>query len=604
MKAIYLEPDEEITSVVDRLRELDDKEVAIVVPKRAALLQSIVNLKLLRFQAEQQGKQINIVTTDKTGRNLASAVGLTVHQKLPEKGEAVKESAVREEAEQPVEINYKSHLPKEPKKPSDEPSGVDIGYKKGKGPELVKREIKTPPEPVEAAAAPAVPEEAAEPAEPEAAEPVQAESVPEPPKPDAKPRFHVPKPKVSKPRAPKVTLPKVSLPKVALPKLGKPGRRLPIILVAALIVLLTGGTAAAVVLPKAIVTVTPKTDPFKAEIPVRFSTTAPRADTKDNIVPAKTIEVTKQGSLKAEATGRSIGGEKARGEITVVNELNRNQPLVVRTRFQTPDGKVFRAQSGIVVPAGGTTTVQVVADEGGADGNLKKGARLAIPGLHSTTAVYGRVDTNLSGGTAADTTTVSGDDVKRAESRLTRQLAEEGIADAKDKLAVGSTLNPEVAAITLLDSSEAPAVGTAAKQFTVQGRARITYFSYAEKDLKSVTEEDLKAKVPGGTTLVQQRRDVFAVRESSDQELDTVLIIRTSTAPGISEGDVAEEIAGKSPEEARRVITADGRATDVSIKLSPFWVRSVPGDAGKIEVHFSAGASAHPSAKPSATSGT
>ena len=84
MKALYLEPDEEITSVVDRLKEIDDEEVAIVVPKRAGLLQSIVNLKLLRYQAEQMKKKISLVTTDKTGRNLASAVGLTVHQKLPE----------------------------------------------------------------------------------------------------------------------------------------------------------------------------------------------------------------------------------------------------------------------------------------------------------------------------------------------------------------------------------------------------------------------------------------------------------------------------------------------------------------------------------------
>ncbi|HEY8108421.1 MAG TPA: hypothetical protein VIF43_00165 [Patescibacteria group bacterium] len=588
MKAIYLEPDEEITSVVDRLRELDDKEVAIVVPKRAALLQSIVNLKLLRFQAEQQGKRINIVTTDKTGRNLASAIGLTVHQKMPEKGQAVKESAVREEAA-PVEINYKQRPPKEPQKPSDEPSGVDIGYKKGKGPELVKHEVRTPPP---------APEPEPETPEPAAA-PVAKET---PPEPTAKegPRFTVPKPKVSKP---KVSLPRASLPSIRLPKLGGIGRKGPVAIAIALVVLLTGGTAAAVVLPQATVTIVPKTDPLKAEIPVRFSTTAPRLDAKDNIVPAKRIEVTKQGSLTAEATGRSLGGEPARGEITVVNELNRNQPLVVRTRFQSPDGKVFRAQSGIVVPAGGTTTVQVVADEGGTDGNIKKGARLSIPGLRSTTAVYGQVDKNLSGGTAADDTTISDGDVDRAKARLGVRLAEDGLADAKKKLPVGSTLNPEVAAISVLSSSASPGTGTAAKRFTVKGTVRITYFAYDEQDLERVVEEDLKAKVPGGTTLVQQRDERFAVRESSDEELNTLLIVDTFTAPGLSKEDVAEEIAGKSPKEARRIITAEGQATDVTIKLSPFWVRSVPGDTGKIDIRFSAdpGASPGPTAKPAVT---
>ncbi|MEX2043542.1 MAG: hypothetical protein WD926_01455 [Patescibacteria group bacterium] len=583
MKAIYLEPDEEITSVVDRLRELDDDEVAIIVPKRAALLQSIVNLKLLRFQAEQQGKRINIVTTDKTGRNLASAVGLTVHQKLPEKGEAVKESAVREDAERPVEISYKRRTPQEPTKPSDQSAGTDIGYKRGKGPELVKREIKgAPPEPE-------VPTEAGVPA----------------PSKTAGPRFSVPKPKVSKPRISKDRLPKVSLPSVRLPKLGKLGKRAPVLIAIALVVLLTGGTAAAVVLPRATVTITPKTEPFNTKIPVTFSTTAPRVDTKDNIVPAKTIEVTRQGSLKVRATGRSIGGEPARGEITVVNELNRNQPLVVRTRFQSPGGKIFRAQSGIVVPAGGTTTVQVVADEGGTDGNAKRGTRLSIPGLQSTTAVYGRVDENLTGGTAADDTTISEGDVDRAKSRLGRQLAEEGLAEAKEKLPVGSTLNPEVAAVSIPSSSTDPAVDTAAKEFTVRGSARITYFAYDEKVLRRLVEEDLKSKVPGGTTLVEQRKERFAIEESSDQELDTSLVIETFTAPGLSEEDIAEEIAGKSEEEAKRIITGNGQATGVLVKLWPFWVRSIPGDAAKVTIRFNAtpGASPGPSGNPAASPG-
>src|SRR5262245_61028237 len=134
MKALYLEPDEEITSLVDRLQEIDDPDVAIVIPKRAGVLQSIINLKLLRYQAEQQKKRISIITTDKTGRNLAAAVGLTVHQKLPD-GEAAAEKtspAVKDRSASPVQIGYRE----KPGKPaaSTGPSIDDIGYKTGDGP--------------------------------------------------------------------------------------------------------------------------------------------------------------------------------------------------------------------------------------------------------------------------------------------------------------------------------------------------------------------------------------------------------------------------------------------------------------------------------------
>ncbi len=614
MKAIYLEPDEEITSVVDRLKELGDEDVAIIVPKRAALLQSIVNLKLLRYQAEQQGKRISIVTSDKTGRNLASAVGLTVHQKLPEGGKAVKESAVKETGD-PVRIGFKKRQPEEPKKPSDEAAGADIGYKKGKDPELVKREIAGVPAD-EAAVDPEEPAEAVSPLD------TEPESDAEATDPDTSP-VTIPVTRTGQDEAPAPDesqssdkrfsfalpgLPRFSRPSLRMPRwkgAGKGRRRWKLIgAVAALAVLLTAGTAAAVVLPSATVTIVPKTEPFKAEVPVRFSTTAPQADTEENVVPAKTIEVTREGSLEARATGRSIGGEAARGEITVVNELNRNQPLVIRTRFQAPDGRLFRSQSGIVVPAGGTTTVQVVADEGGTDGNLPADTRLSIPGLRSTTAVYGQVDEPLTGGTDADSTTISREDIDRARTQLGQHLAREGLEEAEGRTAVDHVVNPEVAAVTVLDSEADPDVGASAERFTISGRARITYFSYEEDVLERVLDGDLEAKIPGGTNLVDERSEAFRVRERSAAQLSTLLVIDTFTASGISEERIAGDIAGKSQEEAERIIRETGKATDVTVDLSPFWVRSVPGDAGKVRVRLEARPAAGASPSPGVTPGT
>ncbi|MDP9211996.1 MAG: baseplate J/gp47 family protein [bacterium] len=621
MKAIYLEPDEEITSVVDRLKELDDEDVAIIVPKRAALLQSIVNLKLLRYQAEQQGKRISIVTSDKTGRNLAAAVGLTVHQKLPEGGKAVKESAVQETGD-PVKIGFKKRQPEEPKKPSDEAAAsADIGYKKGKDPELVKREIAGVP----ADEANTV-SEAPEPAEgvvvPEAESEADAEEAPDQenasPEPVTIPvtratQDEAPPPDESQPSDKRFSFTLPGLPRFSRPSLRMPkwkgarsgGRKRWKLIgaIAALVILLTGGTAAAVVLPSATVTIIPRTDPFKAEIPVRFSTTAPQADAEENTVPARTVEVTQEGSLEARATGRSIGGEPARGEITVVNELNRNQPLVIRTRFQAPDGRLFRSQSGIVVPAGGTTTVQVVADEGGTDGNLPADTRLSIPGLRSTTAVYGQIDRPLTGGTDADSTTISQQDIDRARARLGQHLAREGLKEAEDQAAVDFTVNPEIAAITVLESESDPDAGASAERFTISGQARITYFSYEEEDLEHVLDGDLEAKIPGGTKLVDERSETFQVREKSAAQLSTLLIIDTFTASGISAERIAEDIAGKRPEEAERIIKETGKATDVTIDLAPFWVRSVPGDAGKVRVRLEARPAAGASPSPGVTPG-
>lgn len=86
METLYLESDEEITSCLEKLKRAEEKEVVLVIPKGATILQSLVNLKLLSKKAKELNKEIALVTGDKIGRNLASQAGLSVYSHLDEKG--------------------------------------------------------------------------------------------------------------------------------------------------------------------------------------------------------------------------------------------------------------------------------------------------------------------------------------------------------------------------------------------------------------------------------------------------------------------------------------------------------------------------------------
>jgi len=77
---IYIDADEEITAVIDKLKEAPGPTVLFVVPKGASLLQSVVNLKLLKKEADDRGKNVALVTGDQVGRNLATQVGILVYQ--------------------------------------------------------------------------------------------------------------------------------------------------------------------------------------------------------------------------------------------------------------------------------------------------------------------------------------------------------------------------------------------------------------------------------------------------------------------------------------------------------------------------------------------
>jgi hypothetical protein len=88
-QTFYIDIDEEITSIVEKLRKTEAPEAVIVVPKRALLIQSIVNLKLLRKEADNLGLKISIVTQDKLGKMLINKAGISVQQKLEDGPESL-----------------------------------------------------------------------------------------------------------------------------------------------------------------------------------------------------------------------------------------------------------------------------------------------------------------------------------------------------------------------------------------------------------------------------------------------------------------------------------------------------------------------------------
>ena len=81
-KVIYVELDEEITSIFDRIKRAPGKALALVIPRRAIALQSVINLKILKKKIDETGKEIIVVTSDPIGLMLAQRAGLKAIEKF------------------------------------------------------------------------------------------------------------------------------------------------------------------------------------------------------------------------------------------------------------------------------------------------------------------------------------------------------------------------------------------------------------------------------------------------------------------------------------------------------------------------------------------
>ncbi len=89
---------------------------------------------------------------------------------------------------------------------------------------------------------------------------------------------------------------------------------------------------------------------------------------------------TVRGRQTFQVSGGKAGEAQATGEITIINNYSKAQPLVATTRFLTPNGILFRLSKRVDVPAGGRVKAEVYADQPGKQGEIGP-TRFTIPGL-------------------------------------------------------------------------------------------------------------------------------------------------------------------------------------------------------------------------------
>jgi hypothetical protein len=99
MNQIYVETEEEIPELVERLRRYHGEETMLVLPVRSRIGQSRFNFQLLRNYASRLGKRVTVVCDDPAVQKMASETGFPVFGAVGPEGQGIPSEA---EAPQPV----------------------------------------------------------------------------------------------------------------------------------------------------------------------------------------------------------------------------------------------------------------------------------------------------------------------------------------------------------------------------------------------------------------------------------------------------------------------------------------------------------------------
>jgi hypothetical protein len=125
-ETVYIDVEDEITSIIDKVEASKSKIVVLMLPKRATTLQSVVNMRLLKRSADHAKKNLVLVTNESALLPLAGAAGIHVARDLKSAPTIPDSPLVQDDATEPP-------LPAEGDE--DEPDGqpAKLDYKRSIG---------------------------------------------------------------------------------------------------------------------------------------------------------------------------------------------------------------------------------------------------------------------------------------------------------------------------------------------------------------------------------------------------------------------------------------------------------------------------------------
>lgn len=531
---IYIDTEDDITSIIEKVKASSEKIIALVPPKRVGVLQSAVNLKLLQKSAEADDKRIVLITTSKPLASLAAGVSMPIAKNLQSKPELA-------EVETPVE---------------EEDVEDDIIN----GDDLPVGELEKTTEP-----APTDPEDDVELPDDLATKPAKG-------------------PKKSKAKKTGPNIPNFDV-----------FRKKLFFIIAGGIFLLAFLIWAIWFAPHATVNIKAKATTEEVNVPISLSVDG-TTDIDAKVIKPSVAQVKKTSSTDFTATGKKEIGEKATGEVTISNCASPSSISIPAGTAVSSDGLNFLTASRVTVPGGssagpflpctipGQRSVSVQAQSVGESYNLSSGSDFSVAG--QSPSVSATNSDAFTGGSKKTVTVVSDSDIKTAKDKLLKQDAEaprselEDKFDEEDYVVIDSSYKAEATTVTSVPSSGSE--GSSGK-LTVE----ITYTMLAIKkdDLNKVLNAYINDKIDGDED--KKIYDNGISKLEFDNYSDTSVTLKTTgyIGPNVDEKTVKPQLVGKNYEDIRQLIKEVDGVSDVDTIFFPFWVSTAPG-ADKIDIKF------------------
>ena len=573
---IYIEPEDDITDIIAKVKNAKTKIVALVPPKKAGVLRSVVNFKLIAKTALQHNKTVVLISTDENLVKFAQSVKMPVAKSLSSKpqlatddeaefGDADEESDIIEEEPETETSTSKSEK-------KDVKSDHEKSHKDDKKVEAVKakksEEVVTEDE---------IDEEA------------------DTDKKVAKKKSNQKVPNIKKYRTQIII-----------------GSVFAVIMVVVLIWAFAFAPAA-----KVIVHVRTSDQGFSETI--KLTTDQDKEDIDAGIFYMEEKAIEKTASADFEATGEVDKGTKASGTLTVkrtspVSIVGNGRDAItipVGTKFtyngltyvstaastlRAVDGKDFdtdtcKVSTSLVATCDlskdVTTTVKIEAIENGDKYNMgavNSGWTASISGATPTSSAA------ISGGTSKIVKIVSKDDLAAAEENLDitgesdakKELIDENSDDA---IVIKSSFNIENGQLSSSTALGEEVNGDTKPKVTKKTTYKV-YTVYRDAVSQYIGDDTRTVYATGAGKDEEKVIAFFESYKNNNGEYTAKLKSTVKIGPRVTPEMISEKILGQKVGQVRTMLTSINGVADVEINRSYFWVTKIPSDINKVEIEI------------------
>lgn len=305
-----------------------------------------------------------------------------------------------------------------------------------------------------------------------------------------------------------------------------------------------------------------------------------------------------EDSATVPATGTEKAEERASGTITVYNAYSPTSVrLIKNTRFESPNGLVYRIPASVEVPGKkgstpGEVTVTVFADQPGPQYNISPTDKFTVPGLKNTpdmyNGVYARSSSAFTGGFLGEKPAVAPAALEAARSEIRARLQGK-VGDSIKAIQGGFAFAP-LANITY---ESQPTIADPAGGAKVTERANVQLPVFPSDPFAKAIAQAVSADAADSAVTLRPLGELHAQSSgTSSNTLGASPLTFSLSGAAVVVWDVDPEavkqaLLGKEQAAFKPIVSTFIGIKDATAHIAPFWRSTFPTDIAKIEVTVS-----------------